>query len=127
MTTDPSTPSDHERQLQQLIADYLDAEADGQAPETEAWLAEHPETLPHRGPLDEAAFTYRWQHPDPHMDQLQKEVSQLVEKDAEAGADASATFYRIEELANGREPNGVVCSLSEDRERAPRLTESWFC
>ena len=61
------------------------------------------------------------------MDQLQKEVAQLVERDAEAGADAAATFYRIQELANGREPNAVVCSLSEDRERVPRLTESWFC
>lgn len=35
-----------------------------------SWLAEHPETLPHRGPLDEAAFNYRWIHPDPGMDSL---------------------------------------------------------
>ena len=27
-----------------------------------SWLAEHADTLPHRGSLDEAAFTYRWTH-----------------------------------------------------------------
>ena len=92
-----------------------------------SWLAEHPETLPHRGPLDEAAFTYRWKHPDPRMDQLQKEVAKLVEQDAQAGADAGSTFYKLKELAHGRQPLGAPCSLPVDRERAPRMTESWFC
>ena len=31
-----------------------------------SWLADRDETLPYRGPLDEAAFTYRWTHPDSH-------------------------------------------------------------
>jgi radical SAM superfamily enzyme YgiQ (UPF0313 family) len=92
-----------------------------------SWLVDHPETLPHRGPLDEAALTYRWTHPDPRMDQLQKEVSKLLEEDTEAEVDAATTFCRIKELAHGRSPIGVVCSLPADRERAPRLTESWFC
>ena len=92
-----------------------------------SWLAEHEETLPHRGPLDEASFTYRWTHPDPRMDQLQKEVARLVEQDAQANEDPGATFYRIKELAYGRKPVGVACSLSADRQRAPRMSESWFC
>jgi len=92
-----------------------------------SWLAEHEETLPHRGPLDEASFTYRWKHPDPRMDQLQKDVARLVEKDAQAEEDAAATFFRVKELAYGRHPDGVVCSLPADRYRAPRMTESWFC
>ena len=92
-----------------------------------SWLAEHKETLPHRGPLDEAAFTYRWSHPDPHMDQLQKEVAKLVAQDAQAGEDAAATFFRVKELACGRQPVGVACSLPADRQRPPRMTESWFC
>ncbi len=92
-----------------------------------SWLADHPETLPYRGPLDEAAFTYRWTHPDPRMDQLHKDVSKLVEEGAKAGEDAATTFYRIMELAHGREPAGAVCSLPADRNRAPRLTETWFC
>jgi radical SAM superfamily enzyme YgiQ (UPF0313 family) len=92
-----------------------------------SWLAEHEETLPHRGPLDEAAFTYRWTHPDPDMDQLQKDVAKLIEEDALIEEDTAVTFYRVLELASGREPVGVTCSLPADRERAPRMTESWFC
>jgi len=91
-----------------------------------SWLADHPETLPHRGPLDEAAFTYRWKHPDPRMDELQQEVSRLVEQDARTGADPAETFYRILDLAHGRE-HAVHRSLPADRTRAPRLTETWFC
>lgn len=91
-----------------------------------SWLENHPEMIPHRGELDEAAFTYRWEHPNPCMDQLHKDVSQLVERDAEAGEDPAATFYRIMDLAHGREPE-TVCSLAPDRERVPRMTETWFC
>jgi hypothetical protein len=92
-----------------------------------SWLAEHPETLPHRGELDEAAFSYRWTHPDERMDRLHKEVTRLVERDAREGADTAETFYRIVDLAHGRQPGKGVCILPADRERAPRLTESWFC
>jgi len=92
-----------------------------------SWLADHPETLPYRGPLDEAAFTYRWTHPDPGMDRLHTEVSQLVERDAAAEVDSATTFYRIWELANGSQPVVPACELSPDRERTPRLTKSWFC
>ena len=90
-------------------------------------LAEHPQTLPHRGELDEAVFTYRWQHPDPAMDILQKEVSRLVEQDEQAGDDPASTFFRILELAHGQEPSNTVCSLPPDRVRMARLTETWFC
>ena len=92
-----------------------------------SWLAEHAETLPHRGALDEAAFTYRWKHPDPQMDQLHKDVSRLVEKDAEAGEDSAATFYKVWQLAHGQRPDYDAEALSPDRYRAPRLSESWFC
>jgi radical SAM superfamily enzyme YgiQ (UPF0313 family) len=92
-----------------------------------SWLTDHPETLPHRGELDEAALTFRWKHPDPRMDDLHKEVSQLVAKDSQAGEDSAATFYRVMELAHGGQPANAVGSLSPDRARAPRLTESWFC
>ena len=92
-----------------------------------SWLENHEETLPHRGELDEAAFTYRWTHPDPRMDQLQKDVAKLVETDAAASEDPSTTFYRIKELAHGRDPVGINRSLPLDRRRAPRMTEPWFC
>jgi radical SAM superfamily enzyme YgiQ (UPF0313 family) len=89
-----------------------------------SYLADHPRMLPYRGRLDQAAFSYVWTHPDPGMDLLQKEVSALVEKDVQAGEDAGATFYRVWSLAEGRK-RGTV--LAPDRERAPRLSEPWFC
>jgi hypothetical protein len=61
------------------------------------------------------------------MDQLHKDVSKLVAKDAQAGEDAAATFFRVMDLANGRVPAVAACPLPLDRPRAPRLTESWFC
>ena len=92
-----------------------------------SWLADHPETLPHRGELDEAAFTYRWTHPDPEMDQLQKEVAKIIERDAAQGVDSALSFYRVLALARGRPAEGVVSPLPIVRVRAPRMTESWFC
>ena len=92
-----------------------------------SWLADHKETLPFRGPLDEGSFTYRWTHPDPAMDQLQTEIASLVAKDAESEEDTAATFYRVKELACGEQPADAMGSMPADRPRAPRLTEAWFC
>jgi radical SAM superfamily enzyme YgiQ (UPF0313 family) len=92
-----------------------------------SWLENHEETLPHRGELDEAAFTYRWTHPDPRVDQLQKDIAKLVEQDAEAELDTADTFFRVKELAFGRSPTLARCTLPAERKRVPRMTESWFC
>ena len=48
-------------------------------------------------------------------------------RQAEDERDTAATFYSVKELASGRDPDGVTCSLPPDRHRVPRLTESWFC
>jgi radical SAM superfamily enzyme YgiQ (UPF0313 family) len=92
-----------------------------------SYLLNRPETQPHLGFLDQASFSYRWTHPDPRMDRLQKAASALVEKDVEAGVDPAVTFYRVWSVAAGREPGAVVPVLPPDRQRAPRLSEPWFC
>jgi hypothetical protein len=78
--------------------------------------------------FDAEALGYRWTHPDPRMDALQREVSRAVEKGAARGADNRETLAAIRTLAYaavGREPRplppapGLVF--------VPRLTESWFC
>ena len=61
------------------------------------------------------------------MDELQKEVAQIVEQGAESEEDTAITFYRVKELAHGRPHEHVVSLLPTDRARAPRLSESWFC
>jgi radical SAM superfamily enzyme YgiQ (UPF0313 family) len=92
-----------------------------------SYLAEHAAMLPHRGELDASSFSYRWAHPDPAVDHLQKAVAALVERDTKAGADPALTFYRVKALAERHSPELAVCSLPADRDRAPRLSEPWFC
>jgi hypothetical protein len=82
---------------------------------------------PYLGGLDQASFIHRWAHPDPRMDELQREASRLVE---EAGTgDPAATFYRLRALAFAKAGRSArrVLELAPDRRRPPRLTEAWFC
>jgi len=78
--------------------------------------------------LDEAALTWRWRHPDPRMDALQRKVAAAVEDGASRREDPAETFARVKALAlaaAGREHAHVARPFSSPR--APHLTESWFC
>jgi radical SAM superfamily enzyme YgiQ (UPF0313 family) len=94
-------------------------------------LLQRPAVQPFLGALDEAAFSYRWTHPDPRMDELHRAVTSLVERAAKADEDPALTFEHLRELAiavrEGREPAAVSSPLAHARRRAPRLTEPWFC
>jgi radical SAM superfamily enzyme YgiQ (UPF0313 family) len=82
---------------------------------------------PYLGDLDQAGFNHRWTHPDPRMDELQREASRLVEQ---AGtSDPAATFYHLKALASAKaaRPQRPVPEVAPDRHRPPRLTEAWFC
>jgi radical SAM superfamily enzyme YgiQ (UPF0313 family) len=92
-----------------------------------SYLADHPSLMPYRGELDQAAFSYRWTHPDPQMDELQRAVAALVEKDTQSATDTALTFSRVRALAWNRDPEEVSSPLPGDRPRAPRLSEPWFC
>jgi radical SAM superfamily enzyme YgiQ (UPF0313 family) len=93
-------------------------------PDADAWV----------GPLDEAAFSYTWAHPDARMDALQAEVMALVERGAAEGQSTRATFYALRALAEER----LASDLAPTRSRrmlpvltagrpTPHLTEAWFC
>jgi radical SAM superfamily enzyme YgiQ (UPF0313 family) len=92
-----------------------------------SYLLDRPAMKPYLAALDQASFSYRWTHPDPGMDQLQREVASLVEKDARSGMDPAWTFYRVKALADGRDPAAVCPLLPPERQRAPRMSEPWFC
>jgi hypothetical protein len=92
-----------------------------------SYLEKHPAMLPHRGALNQAAFSYRWTHPDPDMDRLQLEVAALVEQSTKAEEDTALTFYRVKALAEERRSDDVSSPLPRDRVRPPRLSEPWFC
>ena len=63
------------------------------------------------------------------MDQLEADVSALVEAAAEAGATAADTFARIHHLA--AQVAGIDLPAEKPRLRLsappPHLTEPWFC
>ena len=81
------------------------------------------------GTLDQSSFSYRWEHPNPQMDELYKAVNTKVEKNSRLGVTAEKTFHNVWELAaeiQGETPPRHQ-PLSPNRIRAPRLTEPWFC
>ena len=78
--------------------------------------------------LDEAALTWRWTHPDPRMDALQRKAAVAVAAGAARGEDPVRLVGEVKALAlaaAGREHVHVARPFSGPR--APRLTESWFC
>jgi radical SAM superfamily enzyme YgiQ (UPF0313 family) len=83
------------------------------------------------GELDGAGLSHRWTHPDPRMDQLQRDAGALVAGAMSAAEDPAVTFHRLRDLA--RERAGVRAARSASPRRpagrpvAPRLTEPWFC
>ena len=97
-------------------------------------LLDREELRPFLGELDEAALTHRWRHPDPQMDHLQTQVSDLVEQASRRKEDPAVTFQRIRELAGGASgdsgqagPSAVKDDARRRRLVAPRLSEPWFC
>jgi radical SAM superfamily enzyme YgiQ (UPF0313 family) len=95
-----------------------------------------PAMQPFLGPLDEAALTYRWAHPDPRVDHLAQEIGRAVAEAAAEGEGDLATFRRVEKLAleaagRAAAPRHGERSRSRDapqkRRRPPRLTEAWYC
>jgi radical SAM superfamily enzyme YgiQ (UPF0313 family) len=91
------------------------------ATDRDVWLRE----------LDAAAYTYRWEHPDPRMDMLHSRVSALVAEAQRKGADAIETFFHIKALALAAQGEDmcVTCGIRGygARKIVPHLTETWFC
>jgi radical SAM superfamily enzyme YgiQ (UPF0313 family) len=83
------------------------------------------------GPLNQQAFTYEWRHPDPQMDELHRQVTQIIEQAVRRSDDAAATFARICEASYAiRGDHDFIKPLPHVaplRLRPPRLTEAWFC
>jgi radical SAM superfamily enzyme YgiQ (UPF0313 family) len=79
--------------------------------------------------LDEGGLTWRWAHPDPRVDALQRRVAAEVEAAAARREPPLATITRVKVLALAAAglPHGHVRTLAPDQRRVPRLTESWFC
>lgn len=94
-------------------------------------LLDAPESAEWIGGLDPAAYTYRWQHPDPRMDKLQQQVAALVEEAEGCKADPVETFFQVKALALAVQGQDFSVTQALQRygphEVLPHLTEAWFC
>lgn len=95
-------------------------------------LLTRPGIRPYLGGLDAAAFTYRWTHPDPRMDLLQKDVAAIVERSTRDGEPGAVVVDRIRAAASavsGRTERRGRRAVTSARLSGPaaRLTEPWFC
>ncbi|HZO75023.1 MAG TPA: CUAEP/CCAEP-tail radical SAM protein [Ktedonobacteraceae bacterium] len=83
------------------------------------------------GELDPTAYTYRWQHPDPRMDQLHGKIAALVESAEQSKADPVETFFQVKTLALALQGQDFSISHAMQhygtRKILPHLTETWFC
>jgi radical SAM superfamily enzyme YgiQ (UPF0313 family) len=86
-------------------------------PDVDAWI----------GPLDAENFTYRWDHPDPRIDALQRRVTRIAERAGDD--DPYAAFAAVEEAAyalaglSAPEPLHTPGFIIQP----PKLSEHWFC
>jgi hypothetical protein len=78
--------------------------------------------------LDPANFSYRWQHPDPRLDELYAGVSDRVWRADRDGEPAVATHAAIRDLAYAVAGRKVpAAALARPVGAGPHLTENWYC
>jgi radical SAM superfamily enzyme YgiQ (UPF0313 family) len=91
-------------------------------------LLELDEMRAHLGGYDPATLAYRWTHPDPRVDALQREVIALVGR--RLTADRRTVFDEVSALAHGRAglaPRRADARPARDRATVPYLNEPWYC
>jgi hypothetical protein len=79
--------------------------------------------------FDSAALVFPWCHPDPAVDELQREVMAVVAAVA-PDADRAGVFARVRELAyarTGRVPPVIEPATAGGSRDVPRLSEPWYC
>jgi hypothetical protein len=82
----------------------------------------------HTGGFDPATLTYRWAHPDPRVDALQRDVTALV--GMRLTTDRRALFDEIAVLAHSRAGVPVPAfdpRPARARATVPYLNEPWYC
>ncbi len=83
------------------------------------------------GAFDEAALSYRWDHPDPRVDDLQREVESVVEEATGNGGDRCTIFLEVWERLHRSMGRPVVrlppVPAARPWATIPYLSEPWYC
>jgi radical SAM superfamily enzyme YgiQ (UPF0313 family) len=90
-------------------------------------LLELEEMRAHLGAFDAETLTHRWTHPDPRVDQLQRDVMALV--GTRLTSDRAPLFDEVRALAYERcgLPYQVDTRPARARATVPYLNEPWYC
>jgi len=98
-------------------------------------LLELPEAHAAMGAFDEAALSYRWMHPDPRVDKLQRRLETSIARAVTAKQHRRAIFESVWEMLHealhkpGDSPTPRLPDVPPGRPRVtiPYLTEPWYC
>ncbi|MBK5295944.1 MAG: radical SAM protein [Vicinamibacteria bacterium] len=90
-------------------------------------LMELPEIRTLAGPLDPTALAHAWRHPDPRVDQLQRDVQRLVGRTLHAPRAAVFDDVRALALAAAGQSAHDTDRPRAARATVPYLTEPWYC
>ena len=88
-------------------------------------LLELDELAPFLQPYDAQNLLYPWQHADPKMDQLAKEIEKIVGE--RLNAQRQDTFKAVWERAHDGKTPLVGRSQVRARVNVPYLNEPWYC
>ena len=95
-------------------------------------LLELPEVQELAGPFDQRLLTHRWEHSDPRLDTLQRDIQEIVKKGEDRSMSRRRIFERIWDRAQqaaelpAREiPRPDAAALP--RAAVPYLNEPWYC
>ena len=94
-------------------------------------LLELPEVQSIIGEFDQAALSYQWEHQDPRMDQLCRDIQALVRRAESARATRQEIFREVWDLAHRGEAFAVPMPPDDrdriDRAAIPYINEPWYC
>ena len=81
----------------------------------------------HLRAFDAETLTYRWSHPDPRVDDLQREVMALV--GMRLNSDRRRVFDEVRAIARDRAglPSAEDPRPARARATVPYLNEPWYC
>jgi radical SAM superfamily enzyme YgiQ (UPF0313 family) len=94
-------------------------------------LLELPEVRGMVGPFDPVALSYRWDHPDPRVDALQREIERRVQALTAAGHGRRSIFEHVRSLVRAFTADTAarlpLPPPIASRATVPYLTEPWYC
>ena len=81
----------------------------------------------HLGPFDAETLTHCWTHPDPRVDELQRDVMALV--GTRLASNRQSVFAEVRALARERSglPYHEDTRPARARATVPYLNEPWYC